>query len=237
MLEAFLIFLGGLLGSAHCVGMCGGFVLTLGGMQRSWAANLGRQLLYAGGRILTYALGGAIIGFGGWKLGREASTLVNAQALLAIVAGALLVVEGLFSAGLVRRPWLSGHQGCPGAGAFASIMRAPHAASVFAAGVFNGLLPCGLVYAYLALAASTGSVGYGAAVMALFGLGTVPLLTVTGLSGSLLGLAQRRRLFLIAAWCMIVTGGISLARGVGFLNFDTSGVLVCPWCDARAAAQ
>ena len=230
MLEALMIFAGGLLGSAHCIGMCGGFVLTLGSAQRTWTANLGRQLIYATGRIGTYALAGAVVGYGGWRLGHDMSALVNVQAILAIGAGVLLVVEGIFSTGLLRRPW-SGAKMCPGAGALAGLLRAPHAGSVFAAGVFNGLLPCGLVYAYLALAASAGSVGRGAGVMLLVGLGTVPLLALTGLGGALLNLAQRRRLFQAAAWCMILTGALSLARGWQFLHLTSDATPACIFCE------
>lgn len=229
MLEAFMIFGGGVLGSAHCVGMCGGFVLTLGSTQRSWTGNLGRQLLYAIGRISVYVFAGAAVGFGGWRLGQETSALINVQAVLAIVAGLLLVMEGIFSAGLLRRPWAKGGC-CAAAGAFATMLRAPQLVSVFAAGVFNGLLPCGLVYAYLALAASSCSLGYGAGIMLLFGLGTLPLLTLTGLCGTMLNVAQRRRLFYVAAWCMILTGGLSIARGVGFLQIPADSPEACPFC-------
>ena len=53
MIELPLVFLGGLLGSAHCVGMCGGFALTIGLGARDVAANVCRQLVYTAGRIFT----------------------------------------------------------------------------------------------------------------------------------------------------------------------------------------
>jgi sulfite exporter TauE/SafE len=154
---------------------------------------------------------------------------VSGQAVLSILAGVMLVGEGLISAGLVPRPWSTAHA-CPGAGGLASLLRGGHAASVFAGGVANGLLPCGLVYAYLMLAASAGSMAQGALVMAAFGLGTVPLLLFTGVGGGLLALPARRRLFHVAAWCMIATGGLTLVRGATFLAGTPGETSTCPLC-------
>lgn len=234
MLELALIFCGGLLGSAHCVGMCGGFVLTLGSRARSWKHNAGRQVIYALGRIFTYMVMGALAGFGGWKLGREAGVFMNAQAVLSILAGVMLIGEGLLSTGLIRRPWSTAHA-CPGASGFASLLRAGHPSSVFAGGVVNGLLPCGLVYAYLMLAASASSIAQGALVMATFGLGTLPLLLFTGVGGGLLALPARRRLFHVAAWCMIATGGLTLVRGAVFLGATPGDSSACPLCAENAS--
>jgi sulfite exporter TauE/SafE len=231
MFECLLIVAGGLLGSGHCIGMCGGFVLTLGSHAPHWRCNMARQLLFASGRIATYTLGGAIAGFGGWRLGSDLHTVVNVQAILSLLAGTLLVLEGLFSLGLVRRPFTV--QGCPGAGGFAALLQAREKATVFVGGLVNGLLPCGLVYAYLALAASSGQLFRGAAVMALFGLGTVPALVLTGLTGTLLGLPWRRRLFRLAAWCLLLTGVLALARGIGFLDFHSDSDFACPYCPGQ----
>jgi sulfite exporter TauE/SafE len=230
MLEALLIVGGGLLGSGHCIGMCGGFVLTLGSRAPHWRANLLRQLIYAGGRVSVYVLAGAVAGFSSWRLGRELPSIVNAQAILSILAGLLLVAEGLFALGVVPRPFAA-RAGCPGAGAYAALLHGREAGVVFVAGLVNGLLPCGLVYAYLALAASAGDLFRGAAVMALFGLGTLPSMVLTGLGGSLLGLSWRRRLFRLAAWCLLLTGLLALARGAGFLNAVLPGAgVVGPCC-------
>jgi sulfite exporter TauE/SafE len=233
VIELLTIFVGGLLGSAHCVGMCGAFTLTLGSASRSWTANAVRQVVYSAGRIAVYAFAGAVAGYAGWKLGRDYSYLVHAQSVLAMIAGVLLIVEGLFSAGILRRPG-SHAGGCAGASAFASMLRAPKLSSVFAAGMLNGLLPCGLVYAYLALAAAAGGVHQGGLVMLVFGIGTIPALLLTGMSGSLLGVTFRRRLFRFAAWCMIATGALSIHRGVVFLQTEKDE-LVCPYCNSDSS--
>jgi len=151
------------------------------------------------------------------------------QPPLALVAGAMLMAEGCFSAGLVPRPFAASG-GCPGATVFATLLRAPHLPAVFVAGIVNGMLPCGLVYAYLALAASAGQIGQGALVMALFGLGTLPAMVLTGLAGSLLTHVWRRRIVLVAALCMIATGALSIWRGMAALDFASEDSAACPMC-------
>ena len=232
MLELPLIFVGGLLGSAHCVGMCGGFALLLGAGARDMRANLGRQLLYSAGRISTYAIIGAAVGYGGVRLAGMASPLVNVQAILSLVAGLLLVLQGLHSAGYLRLQRVTGlSAGCPFTGSLGSLLRSRGSAAAFLAGVFTGLLPCGLVYAYLALATSAGGLWQGWLTMACFGLGTVPLMVLAGSGGSLLSVINRQRLLRVAAICVVVTGLISLARGVGALQPPGANVTrACPLC-------
>jgi sulfite exporter TauE/SafE len=227
-----LIFAGGLLGSSHCVGMCGGFVLALGGTGRSPTANVLRQLAYGLGRVFTYATAGVAAGYGGGRLVAETRSLMNAQALLSIAAGLLLLVQGLSAAGVLRPGVRSSGGACLGPGLFGSLLRETRLRSVFLGGVVNGLLPCGLVYAYLALAASSGSLWRGAATMALFGLGTMPLLVLLGsCGGSLLSLAGRRLLLRGAAWCVVATGVITLWRGLGCLPWFTGTLSEgCPMC-------
>ena len=236
MMEWVLIVVGGLLGSGHCVGMCGGFVFTLGSQAGYWRNNVLRQTIYALGRISVYTLAGAFVGFGAWKLAHGAFSFVNIQAILALVAGTMLILEGIFSAGLLPRPFAASG-GCPGAYAFATLLRAPNLSAVFVAGLVNGVLPCGLVYAYLALAASSGHLFQGAAVMAFFGVGTMPAMIVTGLAGSAMSLAWRRRIVYLAAWCMIVTGLLSLWRGISAFDFFSDAPPNCPLCSTDEAVR
>jgi sulfite exporter TauE/SafE len=60
-----LIAAGGLLGSGHCIGMCGGFALMLRANRRGLAANVGRQCLLSLGRLFSYSFGGALSGYAG----------------------------------------------------------------------------------------------------------------------------------------------------------------------------
>jgi len=233
VIDSLLIFAGGLLGSSHCVGMCGGFVLALGGTGQRWTANLRRQIAYGLGRVFTYIAFGVVAGYGGWRLTTQAPSLVNVQALLSIAAGLLLLVQGLSAAGLLRlgsRPANGG--ACLGSGLFGSLLRATRLRSVFLGGVVNGLLPCSLVYAYMALAASTGDLWHGGMTMALFGLGTLPLLVLLGsCGGSLLSLASRRLMLRGAAWCVVLTGVITILRGLGYGPFlGGTPMEECPLC-------
>lgn len=231
MLEWALIFAGGLLGSAHCVGMCGAFVLALGSHGRGLAAGLGRQVVYGLGRVFTYSAGGVAAGYAGARLAHEVTLLVNVQALLAVVAGVLLLVQGLAAVGVLRRlPWFSARGPCLGPAFFGALLRETRLRSVFLGGVVNGLLPCGLVYAYLALAASAGGPLRGGATLAVFGLGTLPVLALLGCGSQLLGRAARP-LLRLAAWCVVLTGALAIARGVEAWQLPAaSHPPACPLC-------
>jgi sulfite exporter TauE/SafE len=242
MLELPLVFLGGLLGSAHCVGMCGGFAVIIGSGAQGMRSNVARQIVYSLGRIFTYIFLGGALGYAGLRLAEDLPLVVRAQAFLALVAGATLVVVGLISAGVLPRklPSIPGRHifnpagsgpACLAGGLLGSFLRSPGRGNVFLAGVFTGFLPCGLVYGFLALACSTASFPAGAATMAAFGLGTVPLMVLVGSGGSLVSLATRQRLLRAAAWCVVMVGVISLARGVSAWTADSqAGAPACPLC-------
>ncbi len=234
MMELPLVFLGGLLGSSHCIGMCGGFAVMVGIDRPSVARNLAAQLSYSVGRIFTYATLGAVVGYGGLWLSETASQWVNVSATLCLLAGVFLISEGLAAVGfrLFGRPTASA-TGCLMGKPFASLLRGPGLQTSFLAGVLTGFLPCGLVYAFLSLAATTQHMGWGAATMAAFGLGTVPLMVTAGIGMSFVQLATRRRLLQVAACCVVVTGLLTVARGAGFLrNSMGPGPASpdCPFC-------
>lgn len=216
--EWWLIVLGGLAGSAHCLGMCGGFVIILGSQKFGFWRNLGRQVIYASGRVCTYTLAGAIVGYCGWRMSLELRHVLNLQAWFAIAAGLFLIFQSFFAAGLLRWPWRNRAKPNCAATSFATLLQAPHLGAVFAAGLTNGLLPCGLVYAYLTLAASTGNMAQASLLMFLFGLGTLPLLILLGCGAALLRLTFRRYLYLLAAGCVTITGLLSLIRGLQLLQ-------------------
>jgi sulfite exporter TauE/SafE len=238
MTELPLIFVGGLLGSYHCIGMCGPLALALGVTEEGLVANLRRQLVFSAGRILTYGFGGTLAAYAGWWLGRWPAAAFNAQAVLAIVAGAALVLLGLAGAGLVPQLRFGrfAPQSCAAAKGLKTLLTAPGLGSAFLAGVFTGFIPCGLVYAFLAVAASTGDVLRGWLTMVAFGAGTVPLMVLAGSSGSLISVAARARVLRIAAGCVVVVGVISIARGAGYLSLSSGGLPAsCPFCHSGAA--
>jgi sulfite exporter TauE/SafE len=209
--------------------MCGGFVLALGSNNQGIWPGLVRQTSYALGRVFTYTAGGVAAGFLGWRLDRESAWLPGVHVALTITAGIVLIVQGLFATGLFDRLRLAKPKpGCMLPALFSGLLRATRPHSAFLAGTINGLLPCGLVYGYLALAASTGDLAHGALTMALFGLGTLPLMVVTGCGAQWLTFRWRGRLLRLAAWCVVLTGILCLARGAALLE-DTVDAS-CPLC-------
>jgi len=233
MTELPLIFLGGLLGSAHCLGMCGPLALALGVQSERLPSNLGRQLLFSVGRIVTYGFLGAAAGASGWWLAQQPQTFVNVQSVLAIVAGLALIWLGLSTAGVLPRfaaKWLTSPP-CSALSWFRTLLVSPGWASALLAGLFTGFIPCGLVYAFVVYAASSGDAARGWATMATFGLGTVPMMVLAGCGGSLLSLSARARVLRIAAWCVVITGLLSVARGTGYLELVANAAPPgCPFC-------
>jgi sulfite exporter TauE/SafE len=221
MIEFPLVFLGGLLGSAHCVGMCGGFAVTIGLGTTSLLSNLQRQLIYTAGRIFTYSFLGIAAGYAGSWVASRASVWINAQAALCLLAGVLLAAQGMFALGLVPKR-VSSRRFPGGSLCLARSLVGPFLASslwsdVLLAGMLTGFLPCGLVYGFLALASSSASIVAGLAIMVLFGAGTAPLLILAGAGASLLSYSRRLSLLRVSALCVCLTGLVSIARGVFFL--------------------
>jgi sulfite exporter TauE/SafE len=180
-----LVFLAGLAGSMHCIGMCGGFACGLGPDSRGHAATLRRHLVYNLGRLTSYAFLGTVCGHLGLLLvghDGQPSTASMAQRALALASGALMVFIGLQFTGLVghaRHPLRGfGSEGL--AHALRTLLSAPGLGAPLAFGVLNGLLPCPLVYAFAAQAAASGTAASGLAVMVAFGLGTFPAMLAMG---------------------------------------------------------
>lgn len=232
MIELPLVLVAGLLGSSHCLGMCGPFALTIGSTTTGVTNNLWRQLAYSAGRLFTYVVLGAMAGYLGMRLSDRAAELVHVPAVLAILAGLFLLYQGLRAAGVWPGRPVTGSSGpCLAGTFFGTFLQSPSLLGVFLAGVFTGFLPCGLLYGILALAASSQSIWIGGALMGAFALGTMPLMVATGLGGSLLSVTARRSLFRIAAWCVVLTGCLTVARGVGFLNlWGSPAGGSCPMC-------
>uniref|UniRef100_A0A7C2K149 Sulfite exporter TauE/SafE family protein n=1 Tax=Schlesneria paludicola TaxID=360056 RepID=A0A7C2K149_9PLAN len=230
-----LITLGGLLGSSHCVGMCGGFAVMLGLHRKTLGENLRAQLVFSLGRLASYAALGGAAGFAGRTLVQRMPALVNVPAVLSLAAGLFLLWEGLQATGLLRRRPSALGPACLFSPLFATLIKVPALRSTFSAGVFTGLLPCGLVYAFVSLAASSGDLGQGALTMLAFGIGTVPLMVLTGTGAMLLGATARQRLWRVAAWSVVVTGVLTVGRGVTFLQAaERPPAERCPLCRSAA---
>ncbi|MEZ5291602.1 MAG: sulfite exporter TauE/SafE family protein [Vicinamibacterales bacterium] len=181
-LVAFLTM--GLLGSAaHCVGMCGPFVLIVSrryGPPHGRVSSAAAQAWYTLGRLTTYAvLGAAAAAFGG--LVQTAGALVGLRRTAAVVAGLVLVLWAV-----ARLSSLAARLPLGWTGRLTGVLarRAPR--HPYGAGVLLGLLPCGLLYAAVAAAMARDGAAAGAAALAAFGLGTAP---------ALLGVSVTDRLF------------------------------------------
>lgn len=232
-----LVFVSGLLGSAHCIGMCGAISATMNLGTSRLRSACARQLIWSAGRTFTYAFLGMLAAFAGRRLSDSAfaksqAEVISVQAIFAVVAGLALIVQGLVSAGLFRRS-VQPHSGCLTATVFGRFVRGGSGLGVFIAGIATGFLPCGLVYSFLALAAASGSLWHGPLVMAAFGLGTMPIMLLTGAGLTLASLSLRQRLMKVAAVCVVVTGLLTCGRGIAFAfpeHAQQSPQDSCPFC-------
>jgi len=235
-LQLLPVFVVGLAGSVHCVGMCGGIVGALSATAKptpraviaiasATAATgaLPHVLAYNAGRIGSYMLAGALAGglAGG---ARSLVSLTGVQAGFYWLANLMLVALGLYLmnawqglAVLERGGRVLWQRAQP---LIAPLMRAlmpadqPHKS--FALGALWGWLPCGMVYSALATAMLSGSAANGASVMLAFGLGTLPMLTGLGLLGARLQRAmQQRRVRIGCGLLVLAFGVIGLARAAG----------------------
>ena len=240
MTELPLIFIGGLLGSAHCIGMCGPLAVSLSASTPAGSSLLRRQLVFSMGRVFTYGFCGAAAGMGGAWLSSGSHGFVLSQAWLAIFAGVVLILMGLVTVGIIPKPatrLLSGLP-CGTATWLKTFLTSTGWAGPLLAGVFTGFIPCGLVYGFLLKAGSTGSLWMGWLTMAAFGLGTIPLMVLVGYSGRFFSTNSRSRLFQVAAWCIVLTGGISITRGVTQLETPSlAETAPCPLCEQAKNAE
>lgn len=237
MTDLALAFCGGLLGSAHCVGMCGAFALAVGASGRGWYDNAARQSVYTLGRTFTYGCAGLTAAFLGGQLPRQLPQWIPAQAILSLFAGTVLIVQGLAILGHPWWRWRSRQtaQPCQAASAFRQILMAPNLTAVFLAGVATGFLPCALIYAYLALAAQSGSLLWGMLIMVAMALGTAPLMMLTGLGISSLQLKTRQQILRAAAVLVLLTGIAAVLRGGAYWSRGDSVPPSCPLCRSVAS--
>jgi hypothetical protein len=213
MTEYVAMFAGGLLGSAHCVGMCGPFAAIVGAQRRSVRAAVSRQLCYNLGRVFTYVFLGATGGHAAGYLARVAPNLWFAQHALGVAAGVLMIAIGLTTLGFLRFRWIwFGRLLATAAPVFRHFVHRPAGPGIFLGGVANGFLPCGLVYAFLALAVTSGSALSGSLMMACFGLGTIPAMTAIGCGSNMLSPRARLRVYRFSAALVILAGAITIHR-------------------------
>jgi uncharacterized protein len=208
----FSAFIVGLAGSFHCLGMCGPIAMALPVNGGSRTRALAGRLAYNGGRIVTYSLMGLAFGLFGQGL-----AIFTSQQKLSILIGVLMLVLLVLPAQLSRR--LSPYH--PIARLTSAIKRQFGAlfarrsySSLFLIGFLNGLLPCGMVYVALAGAVATGAAQSGMAYMALFGLGTLPLMFMASMAGQWLTPHWRLRFTKAIPVFTIVLATLFILRGL-----------------------
>ena len=202
------LFLIGFLGGVHCIGMCGGIV---GALSVETGPRASLHLAYNAGRLLSYALAGAMAGAIG-EVGMALSAQLPVRLLLSFLANLMLIGLGLYLAGLTQVLGFAerfGHRlWCrlqPYGRRFLPVRRVSQA---FPLGMLWGWLPCGLVYSALVYSLASGSALNGALQMLCFGLGTLPNLLLAGL------LLARLKVFTRNRGVRIVSGAIVLGYGI-----------------------
>lgn len=212
-----------LLGSAHCAGMCGGIALAAAGPGSGPRAA--QQLGYHAGRLASYAAVGAIAGAVGSAVD-DAGILLGVQRVAAVSAGILIACLGLVAvlrgfgvrmrSAAVPRPLVALAQRV-----HARTLRLPPAWRGVPLGLATPLLPCGWLYAFVAIAAAAASAGFGALVMAAFWAGTVPAVVLAA-NGARACFARLGRFAPIALGVAMVAVGLHAA----FLRSDAADAVL-----------
>jgi len=216
-----------LLGSfGHCIGMCGGIVVAYSSAKIDSTFSKQKKsishILYSLGRVATYMLIGALFGYFGslFSFDGEVNTLFR------MIVGVIMVLAGLSLIGQIKFLTIIEHSLSNSnwyKKTFTNIIKSKSYSSFFLLGLLNGLLPCGFVYFFAVTAASTASPFYGAVVMLIFGLSTIPALFSLGFFVSLFNKTPLRNLFMkLAAIAVIIYGVVEIYRGYILFVADNS---------------
>jgi len=201
-----------LLGSfGHCIGMCGGIVVAYSTIKidskSSKISQTGMHLLYSLGRVLTYTILGAMFGY----LGGVATFSNQANGSLLIFAGIVMILAGLSLMGKIKFLTIIEHSFASSSiykNIFVKVLNSKSNLSFFLLGMLNGLLPCGFVYFFAITAASTADPLYGAFVMAVFGLSTIPAMFMLGFLTSLFSQTGFRNMMMSLSSIAVILYGV-----------------------------
>ncbi|MEA3490564.1 MAG: sulfite exporter TauE/SafE family protein [Campylobacterota bacterium] len=221
-IDLILIFTTAFLGSVgHCIGMCGGIIVAYSSTKidhkSSWGIQTISHLAYNFGRVTTYAILGAMFGL----IGQVIAFTPVTKGVLFLLTGILMILAGLSLLGEFK--FLnSAEASISKAGWFRDTFRrlisSKTISSFYLLGMLNGIIPCGLVYSFAIFAASTASPMWGAIVMAVFGLATIPALFFLGTitrflqRGSLRGTMMK-----LASMLVILYGIFTLYKAYQFI--------------------
>ncbi|MBV7276319.1 sulfite exporter TauE/SafE family protein [Clostridium sp. PL3] len=227
----FILFVVGILTSIHCVGMCGGIMLSqsLSTKSINKLQAIKPALLYNAGRVISYTVLGSIVG----ALGSVLSLSIKAQAALQMFAGLFMIIMGFNMAGFnlfrklqIKLPW-----------SFCSVKNKPK--NPFIVGILNGLMPCGPLQTMQLYALSTGSFTKGALSMFIFALGTVPLMLTFGAVSGLLSKGYTKNILKFSGILVVVLGLIMGNRGLSLagINFVPPIASLLPWNNQSLASS
>ena len=199
----------GLMGSFHCVGMCGPIALSLPLRGDNFGQKITGGLLYNLGRTTTYGVMGAFFGLVG-----QSFHFLGFQQWISVIMGSLMIgsvlLPFLFKNIRVNIEFLT----VPVRRAMQQLFKKRSYKSLFLIGLGNGLLPCGLVYLAIAGAIGAGSVSLGLAFMLFFGLGTLPIMLLISWIGNLFTAALRNKMNKLVPYIIIIIGIIFILRGL-----------------------
>jgi sulfite exporter TauE/SafE len=215
----------------HCIGMCGGIVLAYSTIKieptSSKVSKTTAHLLYNFGRVLTYTVLGAVFG----TLGGVATFANKANGALLIFAGIVMIFAGLSLMGKIKFLTLIEHSISSSnfyKSSFQKILHSKSNSSFFMLGMLNGLLPCGFVYFFAITAASTASPLYGALVMFIFGISTIPAMFSLGFLSSLASATSFRNMMMSLSSVAVVLYGIfTIYNGYDYITNPTRTLLQC----------
>jgi sulfite exporter TauE/SafE len=206
-------FLLGLLGSFHCVGMCGPIAFMLPVDRTNSYKKVAQILLYHAGRLLSYTTIGFVFGLLGKSL-----YIFGMQQRLSIVIGIVMIVAisipyKTFSKYNFSKPIyriISKVKSSLG-----KQFKKKSLDTFFTIGFLNGLLPCGLVYMAVFGAIAFGSMWQGSLYMLFFGLGTIPLMTTAIYVGKFLNTSIKQRIQKAIPVFVVIIGVLFILRGLG----------------------
>lgn len=211
---ASLLLAGLLSGVTHCAGMCGPFVLAQAGTRfaalpaadMTWPRRLAgaSAMPYQLGRVTTYTVLGALAAGGFGQLLPTQMPTLGAAALIAVAS--LFLLHGMGRLQFAGAPWSSGLAGIAG-----PLLDRPFGWRGYLVGAVLGLLPCGMIYAALAVAMTTGDAPSGALAMLAFALGTVPGLVAVGWLGHGALTRWRWPMRHLPAILLLINAGVLLA--------------------------
>lgn len=215
------VFVASVLGSLHCVGMCGPIAALASAptdrvrlpVLEPRRRGVLSAFAYGGGRLLGYVALGMAAGAAGMAFDLSGTDSGSGKLASTVAGSAMIVLGGL---GLARAVVRSRGSGRATKLLGAVVRRLPTRARPLWLGLATPMLPCGWLHAFTLMAAGTASVWSGAAVMVSFWLGTVPAMTLLGVGVHHLSFRWRARLPLLMSLMVLAVGVHMLAtRGLG----------------------